>query len=202
MSNPYTRYDYHTAKLERLQKSGKSDKEICEELLDPEQYPKLEKHFIEQSICFPEIGPLFDRNEHGQFIDDPEDERGYYAADLLMAYLGITTYDGDISKSFAKRFIPVLEAIAVRNTFQFIGVSQSQEEDLILVASFLAKQDLVEWGTSIRGAHFCAPRGNADRKPGLASYSDSPSLNHDIDTIDLFICLVRFVRQHMGNSLG
>lgn len=67
-----------------------------------------------------------------------------------------TTYDSGLDEKFAVRMLEVLTAILHGRTFEYQDVSQENYENYILMCNmpFLSKK--IEWGTSIRGAWFCA----------------------------------------------
>ena len=65
----------------------------------------------------------------------------------------VITYDDDLSYVFGKKIYEVMKTIQEGQTFDYI----KQEEkyiDYILVCNLLESFDLIEWGSSVRGAWF------------------------------------------------
>ena len=65
----------------------------------------------------------------------------------------LSPYDSGIAKKWGKRIIDVCKAILEGRTFEYIE-QEGNYEPYLLVCQLLDKNDLIEWGTSIRGAWF------------------------------------------------
>lgn len=174
--------------IETLKKNnpGITDRQICEQLIDSEHLAKWEKHFIDCTY--------FLRNEKPYENADPDDDSAkWQSVDNFMDYIGVMTYDAGLSHILAKRYIPVIESIIARRTFEFIAVPQ-QYEDFIIAASFLYDRNLISYGCSIRGAWFDSLRHA--KTPGPCSYDGSPVVESSYSVTQLFLALVHFTRKH------
>lgn len=125
-----------------------------------------------------------------------EDNGGYVDGlniyQLMEEILGISAYDDGVLRDLLdESIIPVLEAICLKNTFDYIESNPEQYKNYIMVCNLGKIPEVLNWGGSIRGAWFDT------RKDGF-----SPLLNgekhHIIKTMDecrgFFIALICFYK--------
>lgn len=72
-----------------------------------------------------------------------------YLADQIFDF---TTYDGGMSRIFARKAVEVCEAITTKCTFQYIEKSVENYQWFLLMCNMPFFASRIDWGTSIRGA--------------------------------------------------
>ena len=73
---------------------------------------------------------------------------------FLSSYIfDVITYDDELDLEFGKKIYEVMKSIQDRTTFDYIE-EENNYKNYILVCNLLDKYDLIDWGTSIRGAWF------------------------------------------------
>ncbi len=73
---------------------------------------------------------------------------------FLSSYIfDVITYDEELDLEFGKKIYEVMKSIQDRTTFDYIE-EQNDYKNYILVCNLLNKYELIDWGTSIRGAWF------------------------------------------------
>lgn len=65
----------------------------------------------------------------------------------------VITYDENLDYEFGKKIYEVIKVIQERKNFDYISNSKKYET-YILVCNLLNQFELIEWGTSVRGAWF------------------------------------------------
>lgn len=65
-----------------------------------------------------------------------------------------TTYSSEIDVILAKRMLSVCSSILYGTTFDFIGKSDDNHIEFILMCNMPFLKEKIDWGTSIRGAFF------------------------------------------------
>lgn len=90
---------------------------------------------------------------------------------LTEDYFNLPTYDSNLSEEFGITIYEVIKAILDQKTFDYIKDDKKYRK-YITVAILLDKLDLLNWGTSIRGAWFDGDE-NKDKMTKLISFIDS-----------------------------
>lgn len=88
---------------------------------------------------------------------------------LSSEVFGFATYDPELDRLFTKKIIEVCKAILNKTTFEYIWEDEQNYITYITVCQLFVHCDWIDWGTSIRGAWFCAGK---DAKPILTYYYD------------------------------
>lgn len=83
--------------------------------------------------------------------DDVEPTKAMW---LVEEYFNLTTYDDDISQEWGDAIIEILGVINDDNNFDYIDSSEENYKKYLMVANLLEREQLIDWGTSIRGAWF------------------------------------------------
>lgn len=83
--------------------------------------------------------------------DDVEPAKAIW---LVEEYFYLTTYDDDISQEWGDAIIEILGVINDDNNFDYINSSDENYKKYLMVANLLEQEQLIDWGTSIRGAWF------------------------------------------------
>lgn len=124
-----------------------------------------------------------------------EDKGGWNGLNIYQVMeeiLEFTAYDDGLLRSLLdENIIPVLEAICLRSTFDYIDGSREQYKNYIMVCNLGKIPELLNWGGSIRGAWF-----------DIRDYGFEPFMNgdkdHIIETMDdcrgFFIALICFYK--------
>ena len=79
-----------------------------------------------------------------------------YLSDQIFDF---TTYESEMAELFAGKAVEVCSAISDGNTFDYIGVSDENRMWYLLMCNMPFFAGRLEWGTSIRGAWWCARPG-------------------------------------------
>lgn len=85
-------------------------------------------------------------NEHSGTISKTK-----YIASYIF---NIASYDDDIEKDITNDLLQVVNAISYWKTFEYIKKCKDNHKNYIIMCNLLDKDNLIEWGTSIRGAWF------------------------------------------------
>ncbi len=75
-------------------------------------------------------------------------------AETFMRVIDFDTYVSGVDAELAPRFCAALKSILDRTTFEFIKESRQNYLDFLTLCNLSRFKDLMEWGTSIRGAWF------------------------------------------------
>lgn len=85
---------------------------------------------------------------------NPDDGEPTKAMWLVEEYFDLTTYDDDISQEWGDVIIEILGVINDDNNFDYINSGDENYKKYLMVANLLEREQLIDWGTSIRGAWF------------------------------------------------
>jgi len=81
-------------------------------------------------------------------MEDCKELRQYYFIDDLLDY---PTYDSEIATDICRDVVDVLKVILDRKTFEYIK-NPCDYKKYIMVCDKLNELNMIDWGTSIRGA--------------------------------------------------
>lgn len=105
-----------------------------------------------------------------EFKRDEIERGGRYADDqtAIAAWVcdeafDIATYDTDVSIAFGRAILDVMSAILGKRTFNYIKLP-GKYHAYIAVCHILDQRDMIDWGSSIRGAWFDYDAGCGKRK--------------------------------------
>ena len=135
------------------------------------------------------------RNRLGEGLPDRDSDCVGSIAVMFTSSLGISVEDGELGIAFSKRFVPAIEALIARTTYEFIK-DQKQYEDFIIAVNFLDKLDMAVWGVAIRGAWLTAWT-DEEYIPTPEAWPGSPQLKEDEDVVDYFTTLCALVRYYV-----
>jgi len=110
--------------------------------------------------------------------DDVEPTKAMW---LVEEYFYLTTYDDDISQEWGDAIIEILGVINDDNNFDYIDSSEENYKKYLMVANLLEREQLIDWGTSIRGAWF--DFGNIKKVKELMDELEIPMSDKYADTI-------------------
>lgn len=100
---------------------------------------------------------------------------------LVDEYFNLTTYDDDISQEWGDAIIEILGVINDDNNFDYINSSDENYKKYLMVVNLLEQEQLIDWGTSIRGAWF--DFGNIKKVKELMNELEIPMSDKYTDTI-------------------
>ena len=112
-----------------------------------------------------------------------------------MAFIGnyifnFTTYDGAIDELFAKKMIEVIDCIVNDKTFDYHkhGEDEANYINYLTMVNMPFLKNMIEWGTSIRGAWLDEYGHHSDKQPAV----------YEIGCVDLVVPKIEikyFIRQ-------
>jgi hypothetical protein len=170
-------------------------KEIPEGLVKPENI--TEESFQKWLGFFLHwyTGQLDQQEQLDEVLPDRDSDCAGSIAVMFTDSLGMSVEDEELSIVFSKRFVPAIEAMIARTTYEFIK-DQKQYEDFILTVNFLDKLDMAVWGVAIRGAWLTAWT-DEEYIPTPEAWPGSPELKEDEDVVDYFTTLCALVRYYV-----
>lgn len=91
--------------------------------------------------------------------------------ELIVQIFDLTTYDTGIDRILARKIIDALLMIAERRVFDAVESHHEAYLDFITVVNFKNIEDMLSWGTSIRGCWFDFDNGPFEPIDNLMRFS-------------------------------
>lgn len=128
-------------------------------------------------------------------------DTGYQVADIFCQVLDLFTYDSALSCRFVPRFVPCIEAIIAKKTFEFIADEGKQYEDFILVATMLDSQEMVSWGTNIRGCWVHRDYREQFKPKMFVTWNGCPTMKETQDVQDYLVTICAMANYYVTNNV-
>jgi hypothetical protein len=92
--------------------------------------------------------------------------------EIIVQLFGLTTYDTGIDRILGRKIIDALLMIAEKRVYDIIDTNYEAYLDLITVINFKKIEDMLNWGTSIRGCWFDFSDGAFEPIDNLTRFTD------------------------------